>query len=78
LFNRPERSVNFLNMNLTYDESFEQFAELTKYHAIYPGEQLYEIKTQCQQIFGPESEACDVHYVSVFVILKKSNNIAKF
>ena len=66
LFNRPEPVVNLLNLrrrttNLTYEETLEQFEQQTKFHAIYPGEQLYEIKSQCQQIFGPESDACDMH-----------------
>ena len=52
----------------------DAFKEETKIKAIFPGDlQMYEIKNQCQQIFGPESEACDQNLVNylIFYILSK-------
>jgi hypothetical protein len=59
LFNQPEMTWNFLNRSLKFDDTLEQFDEKTKLNAIYPGENLYEIRKQCQQIFGMESDACE-------------------
>jgi len=55
MFNVPEKIAN----------SVEHFKEETKVKAIFPGDlQMYAIKNQCQQIFGPESDACEQSLVS--------------
>ena len=55
MFNIPEKSLNPIG----------HFKEETNVNAIFPGGlEMYEIKNQCQQIFGPESEACEQNLVS--------------
>ena len=60
MFNSPERNPNFINKKLKYEDTLEQFNDDTKIKAIFPGDlKMYNIKDQCQQIFGPESDACE-------------------
>jgi hypothetical protein len=55
MFNMPEKSLNPIG----------HFKEKINVNAIFPGGlEMYEIKNQCQQIFGPESEACEQNLVS--------------
>jgi hypothetical protein len=67
LFNVPDKSPNFANRTLlSFDDTNEQFDERTILNALYPGSlQAYEIKHQCQQIFGPRSDACEQHLVNI-------------
>lgn len=64
LFNVPEKNPNFFNRSLKFEDITEQFDERTILNALYPGSlQVYEIKHQCQQIFGPRSDACEQNLV---------------
>lgn len=58
MFNLPEKNPNFLDKELKYEDTLEQFNDKTKIQASFPGE-MYEVKRQCQQIFGLESDSCE-------------------
>lgn len=54
-----------MNKSLTFEEITDQFDDNTVVNSNFPANFLrYEIKNQCQQIFGPESDACEQHLVS--------------
>lgn len=49
---------------MKFDHTFEQFNDELRERAQFPGSlQMYDIKYQCQQIFGPESSACEQNLV---------------
>jgi hypothetical protein len=60
MFNLPEKNPNFLAKQLKYEDTLEQFDDKTISRATLPGDlQMYEVKRQCQQIFGLESDSCE-------------------
>jgi hypothetical protein len=69
LFNEPivvnlNSDKNNKRNNFQFKDTHEQFSDEIKLKAILPGElMLYEIKKQCQQIFGPSSDACEQNVV---------------
>ncbi len=72
MLNLPEKNPDFNNKYLKFDETFEQFNDELRNRAQFPGSlQMYDIKYQCQQIFGPESAACEQNLVSYTNILFK-------
>ena len=57
MFNVPESIYN--SWEISFEDTFEQFSEELKLKASFPGElMLYNLKNQCQQIFGYESDIC--------------------
>jgi hypothetical protein len=64
MFNVPKRNSDTVEI----EDTLEQFNDEIKFKATYPGElQAYELKNQCQQIFGPESDVCDHNLVTEFI-----------
>ena len=70
LFNIPERRMNEFNKQFNFEDTLEQFNDEIKLKATFPGElQSYELKDQCQHIFGPESDVCDHNLVSRHLLI---------
>ena len=64
MFNVPDSIYN--NWDISFDDNFEQFSEELKLKASFPGElMLYNLKNQCQQIFGHESDICPNNLVII-------------
>lgn len=65
MFNVPDqRSGNYFNKTLAYQDTLEQFNDEIRLNAIFPGDlESYNLKQQCQQIFGPESDSCEHNLV---------------
>lgn len=66
MLNVPKRNSDNLNNIFEFEDTLEQFNDEIKFKATFPGElQAYELKNQCQQIFGPESDVCDHNLVKL-------------
>lgn len=64
LFNEPVKKKNADDNAYRFEDTLEQFSDVIKLKATFPGElQAYELKHQCQQVFGPESDVCDHNLV---------------
>lgn len=73
LFNIPQRKMNIYNSQFNFEDTLEQFNDEIKLKATFPGKlQSYDLKDQCQHIFGPESDVCDHNLVSQLNSLKAS------
>lgn len=64
MFNTPDMNENYFNKTLYYQDTLEQFNDETRLNAVFPGDlQSYNLKHQCKQIFGPESDSCEHNIV---------------
>ena len=64
MFNVPDSIYN--HRDISFDDNFEQFSQELKLKASFPGElTLYNLKNQCQQIFGHGSDICPFRRVII-------------